>query len=96
MKKIRQKHSLGNVGETVEVKILWNVNNQWDHIIEAKRHDMIVMNESKRKCIIVDIFVSVDGRVSDKEKKVERYQGLKRKIKNISYMINVIVIVGEL
>ena len=57
---------------------------------------MIVMNESKRKCIIVDIFVSVDGRVSDKEKKVERYQGLKRKIKNISYMINVIVIVGEL
>ena len=96
MKKIRQKHSLGNVGETVEVKILWNVNNQWDHIIEAKRHDMIVMNESKRKCIIVDIFVSVDSRVSDKEKKVERYQGLKKKIKNISYMINVIVIVGEL
>lgn len=30
---------------------------------------MIVMNESKRKCIIVDIFVSVDSRVSDKEKK---------------------------
>lgn len=69
MKKIRQKHPLGNVGETVEVKILWNVNNQWDHIIEARRHDMIVMNESKRKCIIVDIFVSVDSRVSDKGKK---------------------------
>ena len=44
---------------------------------------MFAVNEGERKCII-GIAVPGDGRVSDKEKeKMEKYQDLKREIKEI-------------
>ena len=45
---------------------------------------MTVVNKVEKKCIIIDIAVPVDTRVTDKEKeKMEKYQDLKREIQKI-------------
>lgn len=70
--------------KTDNVKILWGVNIQCDHVIEARRPDIVVVNKVERKCTIIDIAVTGDSRISDKEKeKVENYQDLKMEIKII-------------
>ena len=79
--------------ENAEVKLLWDVNIQSDHLIEARRPDLVVVIKGERKCIIIDIAVPGDSRTSDREKeKVEKYQDLKREIKRIRNMRNVIVV----
>ena len=79
--------------ENAEVKLLWDVNIQCDHLIEARRSDLVVVIKGERKCIIIDIAVPGDSRTSDKEKEqVEKYQDFKREIKRIWNMRNVIVV----
>ena len=54
---------------------------QCDHIIEARRPDIIVDKKESNKAIIVDITSPWDHRVYEKKsKKVEKYQDLKREI----------------
>ena len=87
------EHSPEGVVENAEVKLLWDVNIQCDHLIEARRPDLVVVIKGERKCIIIDIAVPGDSRTNDKEKeKVEKYQDLKREIKSIWNMRNVIVV----
>ncbi len=87
------EHSPDGVVETDEVKLLWDVNIQCDHVIEARRPDIVVVNKGERKCTIIDIAVPGDSRTSDKEKeKVDKYQDLKREIKRIWNMRSVIVV----
>ena len=52
-----------------EVKILWNVNIQCDHSIQAKRPYMTVVNKDERNCIIIDIVVLGDIRVKGHEQR---------------------------
>ena len=79
--------------ENNEVKVLWDVNIQCGQVIEAKTPDLVVVIKGERKCIIIDIAVPCDSRTNDKEKeKVEKYQDLKREIKRIWNMRNVIVV----
>ena len=76
------EHCPEGVVETDKVKILWDVNIQCNHFIEARKPDIVVVNKGERKCIIINIVVPGDNRASDKEKeKMEKYQDLKREIK---------------
>eukprot|EP00794_Sanderia_malayensis_P002808 gene2808-biopygen2319 len=76
------------------------MNIQCDHLIEARRPDIVVVIKGERKCIIIDIAVPGDSRISEKgNEKVEKYQDLKREIKkmwNTRSAIVVPVIVGAL
>ena len=57
------------------------MNIQCDHVIEARRPDIVVVNKQERKCTIIDIAVPADKGIAEKEnEKVEKYQDLKREI----------------
>ena len=61
-----------HASENDEVKLLWDVNIQCDHVIEARRPDIIVANKQERKCTIIAIAVPADKRNCEKEnEKVE-------------------------
>ena len=87
------EHSPKAVMEDNVIKLLWDVNIQCDHVIEARRPDTVIINKLDRTCIIVDIAVCGDSRICHKEKeKVENYQDLTREIKRIWNLRNVIVV----
>ena len=95
------EHAPEGVVENEEVKILWNVIMiQCDGEIQARKPDIVVVNNSERSCAIADIAIPGDIRVSEKEKeKIERYQELKREIKRIWNIRNtkvISVVVGAL
>ena len=59
-----------------DYKILWDFSINIDHVIEARRPDLVVVNKKKRICKIIDFAVPVDSRIQEKEKdKIEKYQG---------------------
>ena len=67
--------------ENERCKILWDMNIQCDHVIEARRPDIVVVDKENNKVIIVDIASPWDHRVYEKEgEKIEKYQDLKREI----------------
>ena len=73
---------------------------QCDHIIEARRPDIVVDKKESNKAIIVDITSPWDHRVYEKKsKKVEKYQDLKKEIRklwSIRRVKVVLVVVGAL
>ena len=45
-----------------------------DHVIKARRPDIVVVNKQVKKCPIIDIAVPADKRIGKKEnEKVEKY-----------------------
>ena len=44
------EHEPDSVNENGEVKLLWDVNIQCDHVIEAKRPYIVILNKQERKC----------------------------------------------
>ena len=53
------------------------MNIQWDHLIEARRPNVTVVNKRERECIIIAIAVQDETRVSEKKKEnMEIYQNL--------------------
>ena len=62
-------------------EILWDMTVQCDHIIEARRPDIVVV---EKELITVDVASPWDRRVYEKEsEKVEKYQHLKREIRKL-------------
>ena len=47
--------------------IIWDFNIQTDHLIPARRWDLIIINKKKRICKIVDFAVLADHRINLKE-----------------------------
>ena len=69
------------------------MNIQCDHVIEARRPDIVVVNKEERKCTIIDNAVPADKRISEKEnEKVEKCQDLKREITRMWNMRTVRVV----
>ena len=62
------EHAPEGVVENEEVKILWDVMIQCDTEIKARKSDIVVVNKNERSCAIIDIAISGDIRVSEKEK----------------------------
>ena len=70
--------------ENKKRKILWDTAIQCDHVIEARRPDIVVVEKENNKAIIVDIASPWDYRMYEKEgEKTEKYQNLKRQIRRL-------------
>ena len=68
--------------ENATHKLLWDFNIQTDHLIPARRPDLIIINKKKRTCKIVDFAVPVDHRIKLKEcEKKDKYFDLARELK---------------
>ena len=76
-------------------KLLWDFDIQTDHLISARRPDLIVINNKKRTCKIVDFAVPADQRIKLKEsEKKDKYLDLARELKKLwNTMVTIIPIV---
>ena len=66
------------------IKLLWNIGIHTDHLISARRPDLIIINKKKKKkiCKIVDFAVPADHRIKLKEcEKKDKYLDLTRELK---------------
>ena len=80
----RYEHAPEGAVENEDIKVLWDINIQCDNLIEAKRPDLIVIDNKEQKGIIIDIAVPADVRVEEKEKEnVHKYQDLKKEIRRL-------------
>ena len=84
-------HNPASVLENETHKLLWDFEIQTDHLISAKRPDLVIINKKKKKkkkkkkrkkkrtCRIVDFSNSANHRVKLKEsEKKDKYQDLAR------------------
>ena len=89
-------HNPAPVLENDTHKLLWDFNIKTDHLIPARRPDIIIINKRKRICKIVDFAVPADNRINLKEcEKKDKYLDLARELKklwNIKVMAVPIVI----
>ena len=57
---------------------------QTDHVIEARRPDLVVADKKERGCKIIDFAVPGDSKSEEKEKdKIEKYEDLARELQEI-------------
>ena len=77
-------HNPAPVLENNTHKLLWDFDLYTDHQISARRPDLIIiMNKKKRTCKIVDFTVTADHRIKLKEcEKKDKYLDLARERKN--------------
>ena len=79
-------HNPAPVLENDSHKLLWDFNIQTDHLIPARRPDLIIINNKKRKrtCKIADFAVPADHRIKLKEcEKKDKYLDLARELKKL-------------
>ena len=63
---------------------MWDFSIQTDHVIEARRPDLVVVDKKERSCKIIDFAVPGDSRIEEKEKdKIEKCQDLGRELQKI-------------
>ena len=63
---------------------MWDFSIQTDHLIEARRPDLFVVDKKERSCKVIDFAVPGDSRIEEKEKdKIEKYQDLGRELQKI-------------
>ena len=69
--------------ENATNKLLWDFNIQTDHLIPARRPDLIIINKKKRTCKIVDT-IKLCHRIKLKEReKKDKYLDLARELKKL-------------
>ena len=79
-------HNPAPVLENARHKLLWELNMQTDHLIPARRPDLIIINNKKKKktCKIVNFAVPADHRIKLKEcEKKDKYLDLARELKKL-------------
>ena len=77
-------HEPESVLENEDYKILWDFSIQTDHVIEAQRPDLVVVDKKVRSCKIIDFVVPGDSMIEEKEKvKIGKYQDLGRELQKI-------------
>ena len=65
-------------------KLLWDFDIQTDHLIPARRPDLIIINKKKRTCKRVDFAVPADYMIKQKEsEKKDKYLDLARELKKL-------------
>ena len=99
-------HNSAPVLENDSHKLLWDFNIQTDHLIPARRPDLIIINKKKKKkkkrkriCKIVDFAVPADHRINLKEsEKKDKYLDLAKELKKLWNMKVTIVpiVIGAL
>ena len=69
--------------EDDDVKLIWEINIQYDDVIEARRPDLFLVDKKKKSCVIIDVAIPGDCRICEKEiEKIKKYQNLKRELKS--------------
>ena len=58
------EHEPESVLDNEDYKILWDFSIQTDHVIEARRPDLVVVDKKERSCKIIDFAVPGDRKVS--------------------------------
>lgn len=48
--------------------LLWDMNIQCDHTIEARRPDIVIIDKVEKSAIIIDVAIPGDKRINEKEK----------------------------
>ena len=77
-------HNPAPVLENDTHKLQWDFDIHMDHLISARRPDLIIINKKKRICKIVDVAVPADHRINLKEcEKKDNYLDLARELKNL-------------
>ena len=78
-------HKPAPVLENATHKLLWDFNIQTDHLIPARRPDLIIINNNKKRtCKIIDFAVPADHRIKLKEcEKKDKYLDLARELKKL-------------
>ena len=61
---------------------MWDFIIQTDHVIEARRPDLVVVDKD-RSCKIIDFAVPGDSRIEKEKDKIEKYQDLGRELQKI-------------
>ena len=92
-------HNPAPVLENDKHKLLWDFNIQTDHLILARRQDLIIINKKKKICKIVNFAVPADHRIILKEsEKKDKYLDLARELKKLWNMKVTIVpiVIGAL
>ena len=86
-------HNPAPVLENATHKLLWDFDIQTDHLIPARRPDLIIINnKKKRTCKIVDFAVLADHRIKLKEcEKKDKYLDLARELKKLWNMLVTII-----
>ena len=76
---------------------MWDFSIQTDHVIEARRPDLVVVDKKERSCKIIDFAFPGDSRIEDKEKdKMEKYQDMGRELQKIwNVRVNIIPLVVD-
>ena len=75
-------HNPAPVLEISTYKLQWDFNIQTDHLIPARRPDLIIINNKKRTCKIFVFVASADHRIKLKEyEKKDKYLDLARELK---------------
>ena len=65
-------------------KLLWDFDIHTDHLICARRPDLIIINKKERICKIVDLAVPADHRIILKEcEKKDKYLDVARELKKM-------------
>ena len=78
------EHEPESVLENEDYTILWYFSIQTDHVIEAPRPGLVVVDKKERICKATDIAVPGDSRIEEKENdKIEKYQDLERELQKI-------------
>ena len=81
------------VVESENFKILWDFTVQCDRKIEARRPDIVFIDKNESEVVVIDVAISGDDRVKDKElEKLEKYQLLKDETAQVWCMRKVIVV----
>ena len=77
-------HNPAPVLENVTHKLLWDFNKQTDHLIPARRPDLIITNKKKRICKIINFAVSANHIINLKEcEKKDKFLDLARELKKL-------------
>ena len=62
---------------------MWDFSIQTDHVIEARRPDLVVVDKKERSCKIIDFAVPGDSRIEEEKDKIEKYQDLGRELQKM-------------
>ena len=79
-------HNPASVPENDKHELLWDFDVQTDHLISARKPDLRIIHQKKKKrtCTIVDFAVPVDHRRKlKKSEKKDKYFELARQLKQI-------------
>ena len=78
------EHEPESILENEDYRILCDFSIQTDHVIEARRPDLVVVDKKERSCKIIDFAVPGDSGIEEKEKdKIEKYQQLGRELQKM-------------